>query len=224
MSRERTVTSGLHNHAESEAAASPRGVRRRPGRLLRAVRRFVRDTRGIAAVEFGFIAPIMLVMLLGAVEITRAISMERRFSLVTSMIADLAAREEKLTAGDVNAIYDIAEQVMSPFDASPLKISLIPVMSSPTSASNTVVYPSTTNRPSYNGGAQPAKCQSYPMTPGLLGKNESVIVVEATYKFTPMLAGYVMDGIEWKDKAIAKPRKSLCVAFDGSTCTTTCFP
>lgn len=193
------------------------------GRGAGLLRRFARDVRGIAAVEFGFIAPIMLVMLLGAVEITRAVSIDRRLSVVTNMVADLVAREEKLTAADVNAIYDIAEMVMAPYDASVLKMSVIPVMSSPSNASNVRVYPATTNRPSYNGGAQPARCQSYALMTGLLSTNESVIVIEATYRFSPMFVDFMMGTMDWKETAIAKPRKSLCVAFDGATCTTTCF-
>jgi Flp pilus assembly protein TadG len=192
--------------------------------LARTVAQLRSDMRGVAAVEFGLIAPVMMVMLLGTVEITRAVSMDRRVSLVTSMIADLVAREEKLTANDVNAIYDIAAEVMNPYDAGPLKISIVPVMSSPTNASSTLVYPSTTNRPSYHGASQPAKCEAYPLTPGLLGKNESLIAVEASYTFKPLFGSYMMSSVVWHDTAIAKPRKALCVVFDGTTCTTTCFP
>lgn len=220
----RAVASGSIQKAGGAVPANQCSADSRSSRLVSAVQGFWRDCRGIAAVEFGFIAPIMLVMLLGAMEVTRAISVDKRFALVTSMIADLVAREEQLTADDVNAIYQVAEQVMAPFDVAPLRISIIPVMSSPTDASNTLVYPGVTNRPSYNGGAVPSKCQSYSLAEGLLERNESVIVVEATYNFTPMFAGYLVDGMSWKDKAIAKPRKSLCVAFDGSTCTTNCFP
>jgi len=195
----------------------------RAAKASRAVRGFRRDVRGIAAVEFGMIAPVALLILLGTVEVTRAISIEQRFSKATSMIADLVAREEKLTANDVNVIYQIVESVMSPYESAPLKVSIIPVMSSTTNASNTLVYPAVTNRPSYHGGAQPAKCQAYPLGTGLVGKNESVVVVEASYQFTPMFAGYLMGNVELKETAVAKPRKGLCVIFD-TNCTTSCFP
>lgn len=196
----------------------------RLARVVLTAKRFGADVRGIAAVEFAFIAPILLVMLVGAVEITRAVAIDRRLSVVTNMIADLVARETKLTGDDVEAIYDIAEQVMAPFDASELKLSIIPVMSAADNASNTLVYPSTANRPSYNGGALPAKCQAYALTAGILQKNESVIVVESSYAFKPLFLGYVMHADDWTEKAIAKPRKALCVAFDGATCTSSCFP
>jgi Flp pilus assembly protein TadG len=193
-------------------------------RAAQATKRFRADVRGIAAVEFAFIAPILLVMLIGAVEITRAVSINKRLAAVTDMIADLVARETKLTGADVEAIYEIAALAMAPFDAGELKLSIIPVMSAADNAGNTLVYPSTANRPSYGGGDQPAKCQSYPLATGMLGKKESVIVVESSYAFRPLFVGYVMGSQEWKDRAFAKPRKSMCVAFDGDTCTSSCFP
>jgi hypothetical protein len=195
----------------------------RLGKAARTAKQFGVDVRGIAAVEFAFIAPILLVMLIGAVEITRAVSIDRRLSVVTNMIADLVSREDKLSGADVEAIYDIAEQVMAPFDASDLKLSIIPVMSAPDNASNTLVYSSTTNRPSYNGGAVPAKCQAYALATGLMQKNEGVIVVESSYAFTPLFLGYVMNAHDWTKKAIAKPRKGLCVVFDAANCTSSCF-
>jgi len=185
--------------------------------------RLLRDRRGFAAVEFGLIAPILALFLIGCIEATRAIAINQRFSMATSMIADLVSREEKLTADDVNAIYGIAAQVMSPFDAAPLSMAIIPVMSSSTDANNTVVYPSTTNRPSYHGAAQPPKCDSYGLTQGLLDKNESVIVVEGSYAFTPLFGTSLFGSAVWRSTAVAKPRKALCVVFDGSNCTTSCF-
>jgi Flp pilus assembly protein TadG len=192
-------------------------------RLARLVARFRRDRRGVAAVEFGFIAPVLLLLLIGAVEVTRAVAIDRRVSIATNMVADLVAREDKqLTKADVNAIYGIVERVMAPYDASALKISLIPVAASDKDKTKTAVYPATTNRPSYNGGAQPAKCEAYPLPSGLVEAKDSVIVVETTYAFTPMLVGYVMGKSTWKDKAYAKPRGS-CVPFDSAQCINDCF-
>lgn len=191
--------------------------------LASVIRRVRRDERGVAAVEFGFIAPVLIFLLIGAVEVTRAVAIDRRLSVATNMVADLVAREDKaLTQNDINAIYSVVERVMAPYDTANLKMSLIPVKSSPTDASKTLVYPSTTNRPAYNGGAVPAKCQTYALPAGLLAKDDSVIVVESQYSFTPMLLGYVMGASTWKEKAYAKPRAS-CVIFDGTNCVTTCF-
>ena len=190
---------------------------------LRTCRRFERDVRGAAAVEFALVLPVLLLMLVGAVEITRAVGVDRRVSTVTNMIADLVARETKLSAADVNAIYEIAAVAMAPYDTKELDLSIIPVMSSPSNAANVRVYPTTTNRPAYHKGTVPPACQVYGLPTGVLGKNESVVVIRANYRFVPLWTGYLLPSMDWEKTAIAKPRKALCVAFDGSNCTTTCF-
>jgi Flp pilus assembly pilin Flp len=197
----------------------------RLARIAGVLKALGRDVRGIAAVEFAFIAPILLLMLVGAVEITRAVSIDRRFSVVANMVADLVARQsQQLKANDVAAIYDIAELVMSPYDADTLKLSIIPVMAHPANATNVRVYPSAVNRPSFHGGPVPAMCQSYSLTDGMLAVGESIIVVEASYRFTPLFVGYLMGSRDWTAKALAKPRGLSCVPFDEPTCKTTCFP
>lgn len=201
-------------------------------RLALAARRFVRCARGIAAVEFGFIAPIMLVMLLGAVEVTRAVSIDRRVSGVTAAIADIvtrgnqdaSGREQPFTVNDINAIYDIAAQMMSPFDVAPLKISIVPVKAR---GAETVAYVAPQNLPSFNGGAQPGRCQGFPITSGLIdptpGSPDSVVVVNATYSYTPMFAGALMSAANWQHQAISKPRTRSCLDFEGpNSCTQAC--
>jgi Flp pilus assembly protein TadG len=184
---------------------------------------FRRDARGIAAVEFALVAPVLVTMLVGAVDISRAVALNQRVGLVTQMVADLAARETQLTAADVEAIYDIAQLAMAPYPTDTLKISIIPVMSAVDDAENTVVYPSTTNRPTYPAGSELPKCQAYPLAKDFLMANESVIVVETSYDYEPLWAKQVVAPITWQKKAYAKPRKALCVGFDGANCTSSCF-
>ena len=177
----------------------------RAGRFLRTFRRFHRDARGVAAVEFGLIAPILVLMLLGAVEITRAVSIDRRLTAVTNMVADLVAREEELAADDVTAIYDIARLVMSPYEAEPLKIS-------PQTCSQSASTPVAQHRPSFNGGTQPARCQPYSLATGFLKEGTSLIVVEGSYEFTPLFGSSIIGPVEWTQTAYASPRKG-CVEF-----------
>lgn len=185
-------------------------------------RRLAHDKRGVAAVEFGYIAPVMLIMLLGTIEASRAVSMDRRFGLVTSMVADLVAREKTISAADLKAIYDIVEHIMAPYDSSSLKIQVIPVKANPTNVTDTKVYASTANRPSLHNAGQKAACSGYTLTTGLLAAGASVIVVESSYEFRPLLVGTMFGAATWTDKAVLSPRNS-CVDFDNDNCVSTCF-
>lgn len=209
--------------------APPRGVRSSPrrslkGRAMLAARRFGRCARGIAAIEFAFIAPVMLLMLLGTVEVTRAIAIDRRLSVVTATVADLVSREEQLTVPDITAIYDIVAQVMSPFEAGPLSISIIPVKSRNGQA---VSYVSPENVPGFNGGSLPGKCQPRSIAPGLIDLSpdspDSVILVQASYAYEPLFVKTILGKASWEEQSFAKPRRRNCVDFEGAnSCVSAC--
>jgi Flp pilus assembly protein TadG len=178
-----------------------------------AARKLLRNKQGVAAIEFGLLAPILLLMLLGTIEVSRAVSIDRKFGLVTSVIADLVAREKTITAADVTAMYDVAQHIMKPWDAATLKIAIIPVKANPTNENDTKVYASTTNRPSLNGATQLSKGSAYSLTTGLLEKGSTVIVVQSQYTYTPLFTQTIIGNMTWNDKAILTPRNS-CVDFD----------
>ncbi len=200
---------------------SSRFLHRKSVEVRHLARRLKGNVAGVAAVEFGLIAPVMLIMLIGTIEISRAISIDRRFGLATSMVGDLVAREDDMTAANLNAIYDIVEHVMSPYDSAQLKISVVPVKAASDNKSNTKVYASSTNRPSFNGMVAPGRCSDYGLTAGLVGKGESVIVVESSYNFKPLLVNDLIGASTWTDKSVLSPRSS-CVDFDDNNCVSSC--
>lgn len=186
------------------------------------VRRLKDNIAGIAAVEFGLVAPVMLIMLIGTIEISRAISIDRRFGLATAMVGDLVAREEDMTADNLNAIYDIVAHVMSPYDSSNLKLAVIPVKAASNNKTNTKVYASLTNRPSLHGHTAPAGCADYGLSSGLVDQGESVIVVESSYDYSPLIVNDLIAAKTWTDKSVLSPRNS-CVDFDDDNCVSSCF-
>jgi len=215
--------SELERSFMTHAADQTAGRGKRPTRFRRAggLRGFFSDRRGVAAVEFGLIAPVLALMLLGAIEITRAVAIDRRVTIATSMIADLVTREETLTKTDVEAIYAIVGEAMNPFDPTVLKMSVVPIVSSADDATKARVYadidPDTGNPPGYNGGTvEKTKCNDFAELPeGLLEKNESLIAVRTSYTYTPLFIGVLGSSI-WEKTAYAKPRKAQCVEFVGA--------
>ncbi len=175
--------------------------------------RLRRSSEGVAAVEFGLIAPVLLLMLIGTIEVSRAISIDRKFGFVTSTIADLVARERSLTAADVTAMYDIVGHMMRPWDDSTLKISIIPVKSNIINQNTRCVYAQTTNRPALHGASQSAFGSTYTLTNDLMEEGTAVIVVESSYTFTPLFVFSFMGSSTWTDKAILSPRDGH-VQFD----------
>lgn len=209
---------------------------RTPRNTSRSPRSLWRNKDGVAAVEFGFIAPIMLLMLIGTIEVSRAITIDRRFGLVTSMVADLVTREENVVQDGVNiltgsdgnpndGIYGIVRHVLGSYDNGSLQIAVIPVVADPDDAAVTKVYAGTTNRPTFpaSGVSSPALCADYALAANLVSAGNSVVVVETSYTYQPILLGYVTGNMSWTDRAVLSPRQG-CVRFGTESCeNSACF-
>src|SRR5262249_34725949 len=61
-------------------------------RLSRKLRRFARDKRGISAVEFAMLLPLMVTLYLGGVEVSQAVAIDRKVTLIARTVADLVAQ------------------------------------------------------------------------------------------------------------------------------------
>jgi Flp pilus assembly protein TadG len=88
-----------------------------PSRTLpsRRFERFARHESGIAAVEFSLILPILVVLWIGGVEVTQALSVDRRLNNLASALGDLSARTKVLSHAEVDNIFDIGPGAMFPF-------------------------------------------------------------------------------------------------------------
>ncbi|WP_245239772.1 TadE/TadG family type IV pilus assembly protein [Methylobacterium variabile] len=56
------------------------------------LRPFFRDRRGTAAIEFAMLLPVLLMMLAGMLELSRATDMWRKITLLARTVADLASQ------------------------------------------------------------------------------------------------------------------------------------
>ena len=89
--------------------------------------RFARDARGASALEFALIAPVMLVMFIGTVEVGQAVMAQRRTSHAVNTLGDLAARASTLHPSDVTDVFAAATDIMAPFPTSTLALKLTEV-------------------------------------------------------------------------------------------------
>lgn len=79
------------------------------------MRRFARDRRGAAAVEFAFVVPVMLMLYYGMVESTQALLANRRAGYLTTAVGDLVTQQAQVTSADVDNIFDASTAVLKPF-------------------------------------------------------------------------------------------------------------
>jgi Flp pilus assembly protein TadG len=86
--------------------------------LRRIFARLLSDRRGVGAVEFALIAPLMMIMYFLTVEATQGIEVNKKVGRIASMVADLITQQDTVTAAQLDAIMEIGESTLQPYNRS----------------------------------------------------------------------------------------------------------
>jgi Flp pilus assembly protein TadG len=172
------------------------------------LKRFRRDERGVSAVEFALIAPFMILLYFGLVELCQALIAERKASHVASAVGDLVAQSESVTSAAGGSgptslvdIYSIGSSIMAPFDTSSLKIRVTSV----TADANAVPRVDWSN--GYGGYSALAKTSTVTL-PMTLSAGDSIVMSEAKYTYNSPI-GYVLPKVQkFSEVFYLRPRRS----------------
>ncbi|MFK5979590.1 MAG: pilus assembly protein [Rhizobiaceae bacterium] len=85
-------------------------------RTMALIKRFKQEVAGVAAIEFAIIAPIMILLFFATIEVSTALSVDRKLARVSSTLGDLITQSQTLTQADLDNIMDAASFVMTPYD------------------------------------------------------------------------------------------------------------
>jgi Flp pilus assembly protein TadG len=162
---------------------------------------FARDCRGISAVEFAMLLPLMVTMYLGVVEVSRAVGTDRKVTLTTRTMADLASRVTSINNADMTALLNASASVIAPYQPSPLKIVLSAVSIDANGVAK-IAWSDTLGGTAHNVG-------STVTLPTVLNvPNTQLIWSEVGYTYNPTF-GYVLTGtIPLSDQIYMRPRLS----------------
>jgi Flp pilus assembly protein TadG len=84
--------------------------------------RLARDQRGVSAVEFAMLLPLMLTLYLGTVEVSRGVGIDRKVTLTTRTVADLASQVQSISNSDMTNLLNASAAVIMPYDTTPLMV------------------------------------------------------------------------------------------------------
>lgn len=170
-------------------------------RLTHLANRLRHDERGVSAIEFAMLLPLMLTMYLGSVEISQGVGASRKVTLTTRTVADLVSQVSSINNTDMSNSLNAAATVMAPYSSSNLKVVLSSVTIDSTGKA-TVAWSETLN------GTARAKGSSVTLPTALNIPNSSLIFSEVQYAYTPTI-GYIISGtLTLKDQIYMRPRLS----------------
>ena len=164
-----------------------------------------RDERGVSAVEFALLLPLMVTLYLGGVEVSQGLTIDRKITLVARAIADLSAQATTLNNSDMTNILNASTSVMLPYSTDLLKVTVSQV-SIDAEGKATIAWSDTKN------GTARAQGSTVTLPTALNIPNSSLIWAEVTYDYKPVI-GYVITGtLNLSDQIYMRPRLSDSVS------------
>ena len=165
-----------------------------------------RDTRGLAAVEFALLAPVMVLLYLGLAEFTMAMMAERRVAHTASVIADLVAQTPQLKSGDITDIFTVGGSILNPFPTTPLKMRITSVIAD-TNAVPKVSW-------SQGQGLSALATNATVTVPNnLLAAGDSVVMADVQYVYTSPLQIVLPNALTFSSTFYLRPRRSPSVTL-----------
>jgi Flp pilus assembly protein TadG len=178
------------------------------------VRDFVRDNRGAAALEFALIVPVMVTMIFGAIEVSELVGADRRVKNMAAAVADVVARDVRVTNTEVNDVLGSAGQLMFPLATTGVGIRISSVRMT-TPGSGEVLWSDANGMAAHAIGATIAipRAPSSNICPG-----QSVLIADAQYTYRNPV-GFVLSTMNFnlRHQAANCPRVIDPVQRDGVT-------
>ena len=192
--------------------------------MLKRLRKFTHGASGMAAVEFALIAPFMIVLFFGLVELCSALNAHQKVTSVASTAADLVGQAKEVTAADLDDVFAASSAIMTPFSNNDVSIIITSIGGSGQRNVGTVLWSVTNGKgTAHTAGASidvgdpanlaaddigllPASCAS--------GAECSLILAEVSYKYKSSFARIITGDLPMKDTFYVKPRRVIAVACD----------
>ncbi|KRB31335.1 hypothetical protein ASD99_20455 [Mesorhizobium sp. Root695] len=186
------------------------GAHLRTAGVWRKARRFWSDRRGIAAVEFALIMPILLIMYLVTMEASQAIETSKKVSRIGSMVADLVTQQTSVVKADVEAIMKIGPITLQPYNRSTPSITITAIEVSADGTKAQVVWSRKLVDGVPSAGAAATTETTVPAT--LKVANTFLIRVESTLVYKPAIElamTSAFNQIKMGETYYLRPRRSV---------------
>ncbi len=168
--------------------------------MWRSLRRLLTSAEGgVAALEFALVAPVLVILYLGTIEVSLALMANRKLSLSAAATAELTSYSETIDAATVANIFAASSAMLEPFDAMSLTQRVTAI----------IVDDDGTPRVDWSVGAgiEGLVAGSPVAVPAnLMIANEGLVMAEAWLDYTSPLA-FAMPGLrQFSDRHFIYPR------------------
>ncbi len=170
--------------------------------------RFAGDRRGVSAVEFALLAPMMITLYVGCAEVSDGVSADRKVSLTAAALANLASQVTTISSTDMTNIMAASSAIIAPYSTSQLSITL--------SCINIDANKNATVEWSVTSGGT-ARSGTITIPSALQVASSQLLLGEASYQYKPTV-GYTVTGtLNLSDHMYMSPRITAPV-YNNTAC------
>jgi Flp pilus assembly protein TadG len=187
------------------------------------LKRLKADARGVSAIEFALIAPVMILLYCGMAELSSGIMAARKSGHATSTVGDLVAQATQVSASDMFNLFMAASDVIVPFPAQNstggyILLTRASSLSVRNDGSVQVDWSCTPDNPAQSSQLPPlaANTKMTGVPVNLLNTSnpgDSVIETDGVYQFTPPSNWIFPTGLKFQNTYYFKPRRSVSVSY-----------
>jgi Flp pilus assembly protein TadG len=148
---------------------------------MRRLKKFLKRQDGGIAVEFAFVAPVMLGMFFGLTELALAEGARGAVVNLASVGADLVAQESSVTTADMTNVFAALSAMLYPYPTTNAQITISSITDNNTTTTGAVAWSCT------QGGTVRSGTYTFPTAAqGVItkGGGGSVIMAEVTYSYS----------------------------------------
>jgi Flp pilus assembly protein TadG len=172
--------------------------------MKKFVSKFLKNDNGMAAIEMAFVAPLMLLIYFGLVDITGLISFNRKVTAAASLTADLVSQKtNNILKPQVDDIYNAVSMIMAPTPMTDVRVEVYGLRKSATGVTQ-IWKTSNGTGPACTVAVAPSDYSGLmSVTTGGATVYNDMVIVRTCMNFTPYVAtvlGYGPNG--WGDISV----------------------
>lgn len=166
----------------------------------RGIRGLRYNEQGISAVEFALIAPLLIILYLGAIELSLLMEVDRRVTQTSASLGDLTARLSTVTDSDMEEMFAAAKVLMEPYDATSAEMRISSIVDNGDGIPK-VDWSDAHNVSPYTEGA------TVTLPSGIMPSPGSIIMAEVSFEYTSEFGYIVSTSKTISDKFYLRPRR-----------------
>jgi len=166
------------------------------------------STRGVAAVEFALIMPVLLVLFLATFDGAQIIAIYTKLRAATYTLVAITNQYGTIKSADMTTIVGATAVVLAPYPSAPAVVTISQIKVN--SANAVVSWSYSLNGTALTKGATVtvpstfATCATYPCY---------LIYGNLTYTYTPMFGYFTRGAITLSDYLYTTPRSTTCIKY-----------